>query len=73
MAWGGLANYPDPNDPSKILFYQEFETYLKTLDDPNTTRVNESTAAKTRILNTINAEASNTLDSSQKGEKNPCQ
>lgn len=73
MAWGGLANYPDRKDPSKVLFYQEFEAYLKTFDDPKTTSTDESLVVKTRILDTITAEATNSSNSSQNGDKNPCQ
>lgn len=65
MAWGGLANYRDPNDDTKILFVQEFENYLKTLDNPETT-VDESKDDKERILNTNTNEATN--NSNAKGD-----
>lgn len=66
MAWGGLANYRDQN--GNILFYDEFEDYIKTLDDPKTL-INESTSARSRILNTIGNEAQN--NSSAKGDDCP--
>ena len=68
MAWGGLANYRDLNDNTKVLFYAEFEEYLRSLDDPTTT-TNESSGVKERILNTIKNEANN--NSNAKGDDCP--
>lgn len=68
LAWGGLANYRDRHDDTKILFYKEFENYLKSLDDPLTT-VDESAAVKQRILKAIENEATN--NSSAKGDDCP--
>lgn len=66
MAWGGLANYRDQN--GIILFNDEFEDYIKTLDDPKTL-INESTIVRSRILNTIGNEAQN--NSNAKGDEYP--
>ena len=66
MAWGGLANYRDQN--GNILFYYEFDDYIKTLDDPKTL-VNEGTSARSRILNTIGNKAQN--NSNVKGDDCP--
>lgn len=69
MAWGGLADYRDRNDRTKILFYDEFQDYLKSLDDPKTTNIDESKGVKERILNTITNEAANNLQA--KGDDCP--
>lgn len=71
MAWGGLINYPDPHDRSKSLFYDEFNSYINSLDDPNTSN-NEGFDDKNRIMETVENEAENTSGSSQGGDESSC-
>lgn len=73
MAWGGMTEYPDPNDDTTLLTYEEFDNYLdQTVENLNGDS-NLRKLIEARILDRIKDEKLNTSDSSQNGNENDCQ